>query len=83
VSGSTSASNETSPKTVTAPCSPGKKVLGGGYAVVAASGNPAEITVYVNQPTSDTIWTVTAAEDEDKDVGNWSLQAFVICATVT
>jgi hypothetical protein len=66
---------------VSATCTGGRKVVGGGFQALAASGSVAEITTTQNQPTSDTIWTVTASEDNGADVGNWSLQAFAICLT--
>jgi hypothetical protein len=48
--------------------------------VLAATGDVAEITTTANYPSSTTVWTATASEDNDTDVGNWSIQAFVICA---
>jgi hypothetical protein len=82
VSGTASASNATNPKTVTATCTSGK-VLGGGFVALAPGGGVAEVTVTASYPSSDTVWTVTASEDNGSDVGNWSLQAYAICADVS
>ena len=85
VPGTASASNETSPKTVTADCPAGTSVVGGGFVVLAAPGlgvNVAEITVSASYPSDGDTWSVTAAEDNDGDVGNWSAQAYAICASV-
>jgi hypothetical protein len=76
VSGAVSANDSTSPKTVTADCTGGQKVLGGGFVVVG--GDP-EITAQQNQATDDDTWTVTAQEN-DPVAGNWTLQAFAVCA---
>jgi hypothetical protein len=75
VVGTATANNNTSPKTATATCPVGTKAIGGGGLI---SGVSAGITT--SYPSSDTVWTVTG----EKLSGNpsWSLQAFVICATV-
>lgn len=83
VSGTASGSNETSPKTVTASCPAGKVALGGGFLVTVASGVLAEITVTESRATADNVWTVTGSEDNDSNVGNWSIQAFVVCANLS
>jgi hypothetical protein len=82
VVGTATSSNESSPRTVTADCTAGKVVVGGGYVITAASGNVAEITVSASWPSDSDTWTVTAAEDNDTNVGLWSLQAYAICASM-
>jgi hypothetical protein len=81
VEGDPSAQGQALSKEVNATCPNGTKALGGGYDIpfVSPSGSLAEINVYMNQPTSDTVWTVGAA---DNSGSSWSIQAFVICATV-
>jgi hypothetical protein len=55
-------------------------VVGGGYFIDAgSSANAANISVYENYPSSDTVWTVKAAEDGLSGGVNWWLQAWVIC----
>jgi hypothetical protein len=79
--GSARTSDETSPKVVTADCAVGKSVLGGGYIVDAATGDVAKVTVSWDYPSDGDTWTVAAGENDDDDVGNWSIQAFALCAT--
>jgi hypothetical protein len=43
--------------------------------------NPAEITVTSSYPSDGATWSVTAYEDNDGDVNNWSVQAFALCVT--
>jgi hypothetical protein len=81
VNGAASGSNETSPKTVTADCPSSKSVVGGGMLVTVASGNVAEITTVESRATDDDTWTITAAEDQDSQVDDWSLRAFAVCVT--
>jgi hypothetical protein len=82
VLGTASASNEISPKTASADCSADKKVIGGGFVVLAASGNVAEVTVSASWPSDSDTWSATAAEDNDNGVGSWSIQAYALCASV-
>jgi hypothetical protein len=82
VVGTATSSNESSPKTVTADCPTGKVVVGGGYVTTAVSGNLAEIAVVANWPSDSDTWTVTAAEDNDTNVGLWSVQAYAVCASM-
>jgi hypothetical protein len=80
--GTVSGPNETSPKTAVANCAGGRVVTGGGYNVIAASGNVAEISVTTSQSTDNDTWSVTASEDDGANVGAWSLQAIAICVNV-
>jgi hypothetical protein len=61
--------------------------LGGGYSI-SITGLPVgggEVTNIISAPTLSgteaTGWTVTAYEDNDGDVGNWSVTAYAICVT--
>ncbi len=81
VAGTASAFDTVDPKTVTAVCPGGRVVVGGGYKLVAATGNVGSVTPTQNQATSDTEWTVTG--DSDGVVADFSVQAFAICASVT
>jgi hypothetical protein len=75
--------DETSPKTATATCPSGTHVTQGGYLVDASNdADNDKFAVYVSQPTSDTVWTVIAAEKDDAASQGWSLTAYVICADV-
>jgi hypothetical protein len=65
----------------TASCTPGKKALGGGYNIDVVSGNQGDISAIESYPFDDDTWTVTGAEDDPGDVGSWSIQAYVICAS--
>ena len=73
--GSGCASNNTTPKTVTASCSVGKVAVGGGHLV---TGNqPERRSVIESQATSNNTWTITARNFNGS--GNWALQALVVC----
>jgi hypothetical protein len=76
VSGTVSATDSTSPKTATADCTGGQKVLGGGYTYTAGTGS---VVTTQNMATDDDTWTVIA-EEIDPDNDSWSVQAFAICA---
>ena len=78
----TSATNSTSPKTQVVSCTGGKRVLGGGGGV-SGSANPA---IKASQPIGGpppTGWSVTGVETDVLGLGNWSVTAYVICATVS
>jgi hypothetical protein len=74
--GASSPNNGTSPKTVTATCPNGKVVLGGGGRISGAAG----LSITASYPSSNTVWTVTA--ERHSGSGNWSVRAYVVCATV-
>jgi hypothetical protein len=76
VSGTTSSTNNTTPKTATATCPAGKVAVGGGWASTITNG---ELSTTVSRATSDTVWTVTVYTDNSGDAGNWNLTAHVIC----
>ena len=77
VAGAVSASNSTTPKTVTADCTGGRKVLGGGYAFTAGTSG---LVARESRAADDDTWTVTV-EEVDGVGGAWSVQAFAVCAT--
>jgi hypothetical protein len=57
-------------------------VLGGGHIIVATSGNEGDVSVVRSWPLDNDTWEVVADESDSGDVTTWSLQAFVICASV-
>jgi hypothetical protein len=76
VTGTISASNSTSPKTVTVDCPGGRFVLSGGHVFTAATGG---LVVRESRATDDDTWTVVA-EEVDGVGGSWQVQAFAVCA---
>jgi hypothetical protein len=60
-------------------CSGGKKALGGGGIVVNNGSGTVSITS--TYPSADDTWSVTA--DRQSGNGNWTLQAYVVCAAVS
>ena len=74
-------SNSVSPKTLTVACSPGKTVLGNGYALTGASG---EAWVDEAVPNGDENHAATQVSligvEGDSYGGNWDLEGFLICA---
>ncbi len=77
VTGVASASDITA-KTVTATCTAGRSVIGGGYTLGGVAGTE-YVQVTSSSPTSATVWTVTSAATT---ADLYTLQAFAICATV-
>jgi hypothetical protein len=77
VNGTATASNTNSPKTATASCSSGKVALGGGF-LIAGSGSSAAAGI-ASYPSANDTWTANAIKITGNP--NFSLQAFVICAT--
>jgi hypothetical protein len=79
----TSASNIISPKTQAVSCPNGKNALGGGGSIV--SGGTANPAIQASEPTGGsppTGWSVTGLATAALPLGNWSVTAYVICATV-
>jgi hypothetical protein len=79
VSGSVSANSTTSPKTATATCPSGTSALGGGG--VTVNNGSGTLSLTNSYPSSSTVWTVTAARQSGS--GNWTVQAYVVCASVS
>ena len=80
----TSASDSTTPKTQTVSCPGGKKALGGGGSIIVSGGPNTDLAIQASQPSGGsppTVWSVTGVET-DAVAANWSVTAFVICATV-
>jgi hypothetical protein len=75
VSGTATAFDGSSPKNATAQCPAGKVVVGGGYSVTGLD----DFSVTANGPSTDSTWSVIAAENGGNPT--WSLQAFAICVT--
>lgn len=79
-SSAVSATNNTSPKSVTAECPAGKQAIGGGYRIVPGTAEviPAtESLPFVSADGKRTGWT---AKGETGDPGTWSIEAHAICA---
>jgi hypothetical protein len=66
-------------KTAVATCPAGKKALGGGGLVTNNGSGTVSLTA--TYATADDTWSATAARQSGS--GNWVLQAFVVCATVS
>ncbi len=76
----TTATDSSSPKSVTASCPAGKRAVGGGGALLTNSG---PLAIRQSVPTAnDNGWTATAAETAAYG-GGWALRAYALCATVT
>ena len=73
-------SNTTNAKTLTAVCPSAKQAVGGGAWI--SPTNAADVAISSSYLANSTTWTAAAAE-LDVTGGNWSLNAVVICATVT
>jgi hypothetical protein len=78
---SSSASNSEANKTATATCPSGKEAIGGG---VRLEGELAEVAVTGSYPVSSgesrTGWEAIAHETGTGQPGDWSVEAFVVCA---
>jgi hypothetical protein len=68
-------------KSVTATCTGGRKVIGGGFAVTDVS-NGFYPVVTANGPSSDTAWTVESTSTSGAQDRSYALTAYAICATV-
>ena len=77
VVGTPSASNDGQSKSATATC-PAGVVVGGGFLFLGAQ--PQNLTVIADYPSDTTTWSV-AGEENVIHNGNWSIQAFAICAS--
>ncbi len=72
--------NDDNTKTATATCTGGRILVGGGALVTATSGDVGHISMTASYPSSATVWTATGHEGIGWLVGNWSIQAFALCA---
>jgi hypothetical protein len=72
-----SANDPNSPKTATATCPDGKRVTGGGYALVP---NDPGIILTASAPVGVTGWSATATELSLPAATNWQLLVFAVCA---
>jgi hypothetical protein len=73
----TSASNSTASKSLTAACPSGKLAVGGGAAIVPAG--TADVAITSTYLANNTTWT-SAAQELDATAASWSLNAVVLCA---
>jgi hypothetical protein len=76
----TGAGGSTATRTLTASCPAGKRVLGGGVAILPA--NVAGVAITSSYMSNPTTWTGSAREIV-ATASDWSLNAVVICANVT
>jgi hypothetical protein len=76
----TGAGGSTPTRTLTASCPAGKRVLGGGVAILPA--NVAGVAITSSYMSNPTTWTGSAREIV-ATASNWSLNTVVICANMT
>ncbi len=72
--------NSTATKTLAAGCPNGKQALGGGATIIPA--NTPGVAITTSYLANSTTWT-SAAREINPTAVNWSLNAVVICATVS
>ena len=65
---------------MTATCTGGRKVIGGGYALSAVSDS--DVLVLASYPSTDDTWTVSANDLTSGGDHSYAIQAYAICATV-
>jgi hypothetical protein len=81
VPGPVSVDDETD-RTITASCSPGKKVVGGGFLTTERSST-SEIVVYSSYPSDQSTWSVSAKVDATTASDeSFELEAYAICVSV-
>jgi len=79
VTGTISADDEAA-KTVTATCTGGTKVIGGGFELSSVSDT--NVLVLASFPSSDTVWTVSGSDMTGGGDRSYAIRAYAICATV-
>jgi hypothetical protein len=79
VAGTASANDTTTPKTATVTCASGQKALGGGG--IITNNGTGTVSLTTSYPSADDTWSVTG--DRQSGSGNWTLQAWAVCATVS
>lgn len=75
-----SATDSSTPKSVTLNCPAGKRVIGGGARATGAS--PGDLGVTEAYPASATQW-ITLARELDPVAGSWTLTAYAFCVAGT
>jgi hypothetical protein len=65
---------------VTATCSVGKTIIGGGF-ITSGAGTPGQVVITASYPSSATVWTVGATVDSTAGDSSFAVQAYAICAT--
>lgn len=68
-------------KDVTATCSAGKKVIGGGFNTLNVSDS-GEVVIKSSFPNTESSWRVQGSVDASTASTTYSLQAYAICATL-
>jgi hypothetical protein len=77
----TGASNSSSPKSQQQDCPSGKRAVGGGGIL---KGSIANTFLWTSRPTdAGTGWIASGREASGGNAGSWSVQTWVVCATVT
>jgi len=74
------ATDSSTPKSITVTCPAGKRVVGGGARVTGAS--PGDTGVTEAYPGNPTQW-ITVARELDPVTGSWTLTAYAFCAAGT
>jgi len=75
VSNSSAASS--SNKSITATCTGGRKIVGGG--AIIGSDASGQVGITASYPSSATVWTATGVE-HDNDNSNWTITAYALCS---
>jgi len=77
----TASADDESDRTVTASCSTGKKVVGGGF-LTSDRSNTGEIVIYNSYPSDQSTWSVSAKVDSTVSGDeSFRLQAYAICVS--
>ena len=79
MNGTVSADTELA-KTVTATCTGGRKVIGGGFEFSNVSDD--HVSVVASFPSSATVWTVSTGDMTSGGDHSYSVRAYAICANV-
>lgn len=77
-----SATDSSSPKSVTVTCPTGKRVLGGGARATGAGATEVSVTEGYPNPANPAQW-VTLAREVNATGGSWTLTGFAFCAAGT
>ncbi|MGB7452468.1 MAG: hypothetical protein WBM36_10110, partial [Lysobacterales bacterium] len=78
---STPSPDNESPKSVTATCTPGKRVVSGGF-ITSAANTPGRIAITGSYPDGNSAWTVTGTlTARNGGDHSYSLTAYAICIT--
>jgi hypothetical protein len=79
ITGGVSADTEAA-KTVTATCTGGTKVIGGGFEFSSVSD--ASVMVLSSYPTSATVWSVSTSDMTQGGDHSYAVRAYAVCANI-